>query len=926
MYKLTRIRNNERSWAINLITDINIFLTSLTLLIKRAGGESSVSSNGSTLFPDLLLYGDEGRTQILQGWELKLPNIPITDEALISNAEQKARMLGLNSFVLWNFSAGCLYIRNDEDRFVLAKSWSDKTNHILTRQDVDTYRDDWFNVIKEMIIEINEFIIDGKILSSRIEIVVSQNLMASVLSENKSIVADFIKEEAIRNTVMQSWLNVWWEEVKSEYVADEKNVYYAYAKVLLLNWVNRIIFAHLIKKYHIPARKVSEINETTPILVAVRVFEEITNACDFYNIFAPVDYLDCLPNSSWLYLTELNNFLEDNAIESVSQESFQTILETTVQTLKREIRGQFTTPPVLADILSKITVRNWHSNCLEPCCGTGTIAKSIIKNKMALLSTEEAYRTTWASDKFTFPLQIANIGLVDSATMNIPCQLFNKNVFDLYHGMPIDITNPVDGTTISLQLPQIDAIMSNLPFIAFEVVDADEKTNRIKIINEIKENCGITLSQKSDLYAYIIFSLWKSLKENGRIGVIISNSWLATEWGYNFREALLHYFDIQDVIISGNGRWFDNAKVVTTILILQKKELSAPLPDNRLYFSVIKEKLSDLKNDNDKVDGIVNSINLKRTIDGEILGMSDYTIEDIKKLDSLHVSWNALFYNVSWLLKIKDKLCPITDIFDIFRGSKRGKDELFYPDQNHNIEQKYIIKGIKTAKSLSRLIVKPEDEVFCCSESIEEMQKQGNLGALGWIKKFEGLTNSTGLALPDKLYRIDRNKKHEKYWYELNPVYSMADLVSSVNPNERLFIAKPEARSFINQRVVGLNAIDEKVDIDLMFALMNTILTMFYIEAIGFGRGEGVLDISKERFSRMMILNPALLTLEDVKNIKDSFKPLLHRDIMTTKEELVQGDRYNFDMTVMKAFKIEEHYTSIKESLLTMQNARLSVK
>lgn len=42
------------------------------------------------MFPDVLLYGDENQTQILQGWELKLPDTPITES---SNNTKQAYVL-----------------------------------------------------------------------------------------------------------------------------------------------------------------------------------------------------------------------------------------------------------------------------------------------------------------------------------------------------------------------------------------------------------------------------------------------------------------------------------------------------------------------------------------------------------------------------------------------------------------------------------------------------------------------------------------------------------------------------------------------------------------------------------------------------------------------------------------------------------------
>ena len=56
----TIIRRNERSWAISMISDINIKLQSLNLRIIRAGGETTISTGHQSMFPDVLLYGDGG--------------------------------------------------------------------------------------------------------------------------------------------------------------------------------------------------------------------------------------------------------------------------------------------------------------------------------------------------------------------------------------------------------------------------------------------------------------------------------------------------------------------------------------------------------------------------------------------------------------------------------------------------------------------------------------------------------------------------------------------------------------------------------------------------------------------------------------------------------------------------------------------------
>lgn len=106
-----KVGYNERSWAIEMITQINFIAENNDLLIKRAGGESTISVNPQLrMFPDVILYGDTNLTTILQGWELKMPDVPITDETFVKDAQRKARALHLDSCVIWNFQYVQFYI------------------------------------------------------------------------------------------------------------------------------------------------------------------------------------------------------------------------------------------------------------------------------------------------------------------------------------------------------------------------------------------------------------------------------------------------------------------------------------------------------------------------------------------------------------------------------------------------------------------------------------------------------------------------------------------------------------------------------------------------------------------------------------------------------------------------------------------------
>ena len=250
---------NERSWAIFIITEIKSMLDSADLKIKSVGGESTLSTNKKKMFPDVLLYGDNAQTRILQGWELKMPDVLITDEELIADATRKARALKLNSFVIWNFTYGKLYVEDPDGNFIERKIWTG-TDYIVTREDVMTYKEEWIPIIKDIVLTVNEYLRNGIVLTSAIESTISEGLITELIEKNKDMVAEQLESESATNMIMERKLNVWWKGYSENYQKDKDKVYSEYAKNILLNWTNRITFSNIIKRFHNCAYDIEKID------------------------------------------------------------------------------------------------------------------------------------------------------------------------------------------------------------------------------------------------------------------------------------------------------------------------------------------------------------------------------------------------------------------------------------------------------------------------------------------------------------------------------------------------------------------------------------------------------------------------------------------------------------------------------------------
>lgn len=907
----TIIRRNERSWAIELISKINAIASANDLIIKRAGGESTISTGrGNTMFPDVVLYGNKEQNIILQGWELKMPDVPIEDETFIKDAQRKAIALNLNSCLIWNFTYAVLYVRDDKNSFTKLKQW-DTTSHIRSRSDVETYRSDWERLLEEIILEVNGYFVSGQFRNATLGDIISESSVTTLIQRNKDIISDDLKATAFRDSVMAAYIDSWWIGVKSEYEHDEADKYKAYAKTVILNWTNRIIFAHIIKNRQNGALIINELDYKTTPSDANEIFKKITSKCDFYNIFSSIRYDDVLPEVSWQDFVEFSNFLKSNGIEHLNQEALQNILEGSVATSKRAINGQFTTPPELAKLLVRLTVKDWTDTVLDCCCGTGTIPKAAIQIKKEQLSSKEAIESVWACDKYKYPLQVANISMTDSDTINLANRLFQHNAISLSVGESVAIVNPETGEEMRLSLPEFGAVVSNLPFVPFEIIPEDDKDEISKM------EWATELDGRSDLYCYIATKIADVIKLGGTLGIIVSNSWLGTNAGIKLIEVLKQRYNIKQVHISGKGRWFKNADVVTTIIVLEKKFDAQSANTN---FWLWKKSLDTLSEDKDAENTLINSALLGTELDGRISKLSSYSQRQIDDILSLNVSYNALFHNVEWLLDVKEKAVPLNKVFRVFRGSRRGWDALFYPQKDeHRIEATYLRKVLINARNVTELTATADRDAFCCDVPLGRLKELGHSGALEWISKFADQRNGVGKPLPSVL------KRKGMEWYELQD-NEIAEIFTMMNPDKRLFFAKFETPSFVNQRLIGLTHKAAYPDEELNHALLNSMFTMFYIEASGFGRGLGVLDVNKDSIANCYMLNPKLVKDDDRKKILAAFEKVKSRKIKKVSEELEDESRLAFEHEVLRSFGIDEYFNKIKDSLLSMQETRATVR
>lgn len=471
-----QVNYNERSWAIDVIGCIKTYLHHKNRTIQDAGGEQTLRTEGGSLFPDVLLFGDKNSARILQGWELKMPDTPINDPDFIENAEKKARILGLDSFLLWNVTYAHLYILEKESNcFILKKEWDD-LYQIKSRRNVQNHRSLWEKLLNKIIDDLNNLFDHGDIEGKRFIEAYQSGGITSFILENSKYLELVLKEKSTTDNLFKAELLMWDIRYKSEY-GKVQTPETSLARVVLSNWIGKFLFAHILSGFDNKAKIIFNIDESTSPQDALDIFKKISEVCNFWTIFSDALGLSLIPQYSWNHILQFNELLKDLHISSIDQAQLSKILETTVDVSVRKLRGQYPTPNNLAKLLIELSVKNPKDDrVLDPCSGSGTIIRAALEQKLKITSKEKISELIFASDQDHQANQITTFALIHPELIRLPIRIFNQDVFNLKPDLQVKFRNPDNGQEFVESLGSFDSIVSNLPFISKN----DRKARRIQ--------------------------------------------------------------------------------------------------------------------------------------------------------------------------------------------------------------------------------------------------------------------------------------------------------------------------------------------------------------------------------------------------------------------------------------------------------------
>ncbi len=443
--------------------------------------------------------------------------------------------------------------------------------------------------------------------------------------------------------------------------------------------MNKIVFYKILER-HYPLEELKGIVASNSESYMNALKEYFNKAIEVTDDFEPIfstgvyDYVP-MPDEEWV-LEEINAFIEDMGkyrLEEIGSDVVGFIYENLIPPAERHSLGQFYTPPPIAELIVKWAVRSPEDKILDPAVGSGTFlikAYQRLKELKKEPSHEEILKQIYALDINPFPAHLTamNLAMRDVkhpvSEMNILVRDFFQLMYGQKYFVAYSVKTPRGERERKISIPLFDAIVANPPYTRW--TEIPEKTRMLigETIGETLKKYNLTARVRQGIEPgiYMHFIMWglNFLREGGRLGMIISDSWLQTDYGVDFGKFLLDNFKVK-ALIDISSRVFPVPLIGTCIILLEKCSRKEEREENKAVFMYLNiEKEGSLQ-----VEEILDAIERPEHYEEK------YMVKVVKQSEiSRDQKWiNIIFDTEGILEKLGEKTTSMKEYFELSRGN-----------------------------------------------------------------------------------------------------------------------------------------------------------------------------------------------------------------------------------------------------------------
>jgi len=719
--------------------------------------------------------------------------------------------------------------------------------------------------------------------------------------------------------------------------------------------INKILFYKALerKKNLPPLTKKENVAELLEIL---RECFDAALKIDYKAVFQRDPIYDEIPLTP--EVAQRLNILIDEVSEydlsKMKRDVIGTLYEKLIPKEERRTLGQFYTPPQIVELIVKMCVRNPDDKVLDPGCGSGGFLVASYDHLLELKGKTETDEKThqellsqiWGVDINKFPAHLATINL---ANQNLESQSDHINVvisdfFDIREPEQ-KVLAPWSTVTLNdrreeVEIPLFDAVVANPPYTRHEEISSKQK-KKIRAVALRYGTENIDLSARAGIYTYFFLHGAKFLKDDKRMGMIVSNSWLDVGFGGDLQKFFLDHFKIL-AIIDADKRVFRDADVNTVVVILEKAdgdERKDERDANLVKFVRLKthleidETIECIKKHNQYSSSENIRILPKRQRDLKEEGFDKEKHRYVGSKWGTYLRAPDIFYTI--LKKGASKLVRLQKMGKVRYPIKTGINEFFYANdeviQNFGIEPEFLVPVIKSPKDFKtiRLGVDGLNKfLFRCNLSKRDLLKRDKKGALSYIEWGEKQVTKPrqktqkGVPWPE----VPSVQGRKPSWYSVEEI-DPADVICNRFFDKRFFFGFCDTPAIEDQTFYGLILNEDYRQVkEAQIAILNTTLSYLLVEIFGrVALGQGVLQYATYEMGRLLTVDAKALPQDVRDRLVSAFKAVSTRQIHSIFEEVKMKDRRDLDNIIFDFVGLtEEERLEVYEAVRELVQRRIT--
>ncbi|PLJ77128.1 N-6 DNA methylase [Infirmifilum sp. SLHALR2] len=261
---------------------------------------------------------------------------------------------------------------------------------------------------------------------------------------------------------------------------------------------------------------------------------------------------------------------------------------------ERHQLGEFYTPPAVARLIARWAIRSGEDKVLDAGCGSGTFLIEAYKRLLLLKYGKDYSAGQYPSCTERFNEHQGVLDQLYGVDVNaFATQLTGVHLMLMEPRCPISRLNLETRDFFSLKrsslgelrLPDhFEAVVGNPPYTRWVEIPG---TTQDLILRELGDEldaydlrADTARGREPGIYVYWVMHACKNLlTRGGRLGLIISNAWLQTDYGVGFGRFLLDNFRVR-ALIDLSFRLFE--ATISTVILLAEKEPDGEARDNNV--------------------------------------------------------------------------------------------------------------------------------------------------------------------------------------------------------------------------------------------------------------------------------------------------------------------------------------------------------